>query len=53
MNKFTYGENQYSLHYSACDWLTVMGLRETRWILDSDWIIFSCHLTYKQWMKMK
>jgi len=50
MKNFTYIEN-YSLHYAAAAWLTNMGLRETRWILDSDWISYSYDISYKKWME--
>lgn len=51
MKEFTY-IGEYSLLPDACEWLTNMGLHETRWILDADWIIFSYEITYHQWMKI-
>jgi len=53
MKKFTHIESGlHSLHHDDCVWLTNMGLRETRWILDVDWISYSYDITYKQWMRM-
>ena len=50
MKDFTYTGN-YCLHHSAYDWLTIMGLRETLWILDADWISYSYDITYGKWIK--
>lgn len=50
MKEFIYIEN-YSLHHVAAAWLTNMGFRETRWILDGVWISFSYDITYKQWIR--
>lgn len=51
MKDFAYYESSlHSLHHDACDWLTNMGLRETRWILDADWISYSYDITYCKWI---
>ncbi|KKN00707.1 hypothetical protein LCGC14_1135070 [marine sediment metagenome] len=55
MKDFTYHEKEYSLEADACSWLTIMGLRETLWILDLKWIIhyYNGIITYSKWIKEK
>ena len=38
MKDFTYYADKTSLHIDGCNWLEDMGLRETRWILDAEWL---------------
>jgi len=52
MKEFIHVGDQYSLLYDSCHWLTKMGLRETRWILDARWILSSYDTTYGKWMIM-
>ena len=53
MKDFTYEENHLSgLHVDACEWLKDMGLKETRWILDSEWLLsFINNITYEKWIR--
>jgi len=53
MKDFTYVGKQHSLFHEDCIWLDYMGLYETRWILDTEWIIFSYDMTYSEWMKTR
>jgi len=51
MKDFTYYEIDHSLDFDACSWLDELGLRETRWILDTDWILTqSSSPTFKVWV---
>lgn len=39
MKDFTYiGTDEHSLHVDCCIWLRLLGLRETRWFLDVEWL---------------
>ena len=52
MKDFTYN-NSTNLDASNCIWLKQMGLKETRWILDSEWFLTQHHLgnpTFKKWI---
>ena len=40
MKDFTRHENKYGLYSDDCSWLRQMGLRETQWILDAEFILF-------------
>ncbi|KKN00704.1 hypothetical protein LCGC14_1135040 [marine sediment metagenome] len=53
MKDFTYYcDNGVSLCLSECDWLTLLGLRETQWILDTEWFLKNNKIiTFKQWIK--
>ncbi len=49
MKDFTYyRDNKISLHISDYNWLENMGLRETQWILDTEWL--KGHVTFKRWV---
>ncbi len=52
MKDFTYYNNKRSLLMSDCDWLTKTGLRETLWILDSEWFIafYKNQITFNKWI---
>jgi len=53
MKDFIYTENnKYNLHAYACRWLSDVGLKETRWILDSGWFItfYKKRITYDLWI---
>lgn len=50
MKEFTYSRVR-GLSNSACYWLDKMGLVETRWFLDTEWIISKCDLTYQEIIK--
>jgi len=51
MKDFTYIDNEFNLHACACEWLRDMGLRETRWILDTEWFsIYNCRITFNEWI---
>ncbi len=53
MKDFTYIDIdcEFNLHVHDCEWLRDMGLKETRWILDSEWILsFIDNITYEQWI---
>ena len=48
---FIYNRNNYDLYPSACLWLRQMGLKETRWFLDTEWLLSSYNnVTYKEWI---
>ncbi len=53
MKDFTYYyDNGVSLCLSECDWLTLLGLKETQWILDTEWFLKNNKIiTFKQWIK--
>lgn len=39
MKDFTYtGTGELSLNVNCCIWLRKLGLRETRWFLDIEWL---------------
>ena len=48
---FVYNRNNYDLYPSACLWLRQMGLKETRWFLDTEWLLSSYNsMSYKEWI---
>lgn len=50
MKKFTYYKNdKINLQLNDSRWLNDIGLIETRWILDVNWLID--HFTYPKWIK--
>ena len=51
MNDFIHIGEKHSLLYDACVWLSYMGLNETRWFLDAEWIISLYNTTYDEWIK--
>ena len=57
MKDFTYyynngGDDKRSLLMSDCGWLRNMGLRETRWILDREWLgAQHKNITFKKWIE--
>ncbi len=52
MKDFIYLEDETNLHAYACRWLHDMGLKETRWILDSEWFIafYKNRITFNKWI---
>jgi len=51
MKDFTYiNTNHYNLFSESYEWLMYMGLRETLWILDVNWIIRQLNITYSEWL---
>ncbi len=52
MKNFTYIDNdKCNLRGHACEWLRDMGLRETRWILDTEWIFaYGEQTTFEEWI---
>ena len=53
MKDFNYRKEKYDLYPGACLWLRHMGLIETRWFLDSAWLLSSYNdLSYKKWVKI-
>ena len=52
MKDFIYTEDETNLHAYACRWLDDMGLKETRWILDSEWFIafYKNRITFNKWI---
>ncbi len=54
MKDFTRHENKYGLYSDDCSWLRQMGLRETQWILDAEFILFFYGIiTFNEWAKGK
>ena len=54
MKEFDYSSSKKtSLSPDPSYWLVDMGLRETRWILDTRWIIRTCEVTYNEWLENK
>ncbi len=57
MKDFTYyKDNKISLQLSDCKWLKKIGLRETRWFLDSVWLISDnkgIKVTFNNWIDDK
>ncbi len=53
MKDFARHEKMYGLHADDCFWLRQMGLRETLWILDAEWILFfyGKMMTFNKWIK--
>lgn len=53
MKYFTRNENISGLRAADCEWLSDMGLKETRWILDAEWILFfyGKMMTFNKWIK--
>lgn len=53
MKDFTYHGKIYSLEAYACRWLMDMGLKETRWILDTAWFLdhYNGTVTYHDWIR--
>lgn len=54
MKDFTYTK-QYGLRASDCEWLSDMGLRETRWFLDIEWLfsVDGRKMPYNEWIRRK
>ena len=52
MKDFTYYDfAETSLHVDSCDWLRDTGLRETQWILDTEWLLTQItSVTFKEWI---
>ena len=52
MKDFKY-TNEYGLRAANCMWLKIMGLKETRWILDTEWFLTQreTEMTFKEWVK--
>ena len=50
MKNFTYyDDDKRGLFIFDCDWLRDTGLKETRWILDSKWLLANwTNLTFKK-----
>ncbi len=53
MKSFTYyDDDKRSLHINDCDWLRDTGLKETRWFLDTKWLLaHSKNLIFKEWIE--
>ena len=51
MKDLVYSEHGYGLPSGACIWLREIGLKETRWILDAEWIMKHDNTTFNKWMR--
>ncbi len=51
MKKFTHID-EYGLSQLECEWLIQIGLRETQWFLDAEWMLsIYGEITYSKWIR--
>ena len=52
MKDSTYNEKIYGLHTPDCEWLRKIGLKETLWIIDREWILhYYNNIIFNRWIR--
>ena len=50
MRDFIYTDGEHNLNINSSRWLNRVGLRETRWILDTEWLCNGNDFVFSDWI---